>query len=124
MININRDEYRRMSADLLDLIGERNYFKGSVSINTDKWDGWLNCVLIIYRDRISYPEGDSDEIVDIIPVWWEFHTIEEDGEVLNDFRFDELKRYITIKLFLSGRSCCETRRSGDAGNAGNGSDNK
>lgn len=94
MININSDDYRRMADDLRDLVGDRDYFNGSVSIETEKWDGHLNCVLIVYRERISYPEGDCDEIADIVPVWWEFHTIEENGEVLNDFQFSELKRYI------------------------------
>lgn len=94
MININSDDYRRMADDLRDLIGDRNYFNGSISIETEVWGGLLGCVLIVYRERISYPEGDSDEIADIVPVWWEFHTIVENGEVLNDFQFSELKRYI------------------------------
>ena len=26
--------------------------------------------------------------------WWEFHTTQAGGEVLNDFDFSELKRYV------------------------------
>lgn len=30
-------------------------------------------------------------IVDLVPVWWEFHTMDTVGEVLNDFSFNRMK---------------------------------
>ena len=40
------------------------------------------------------PEGDRDAIADLGPVWWEFHTAGDGGEVLNDFSFSELRTYL------------------------------
>jgi hypothetical protein len=38
-----------------------------------------------------------DLIDNIIPVWWEFHSTTDEGEVLNDFDFAELKEYLLDK---------------------------
>ena len=31
---------------------------------------------------------------DLVPVWWEFHTFSAEGEMLNDFDFSEMKRFV------------------------------
>lgn len=33
----------------------------------------------------------ADPIVDLVPVWWEFHTWDAHGETLNDFSFARMK---------------------------------
>ncbi len=33
----------------------------------------------------------ADPIVDLVPVWWEFHTWDDLGETLNDFSFARMK---------------------------------
>ena len=47
--------------------------------------------MIVYRRRERLPEGDRDAIADLVPVWWEFHTAVNGGEVLNDFSFSEVR---------------------------------
>lgn len=39
------------------------------------------------------PEGESEVLSDMVPVWWEFRTVTEEGEVINDFSFGELRKY-------------------------------
>ena len=60
--------------------------------------GWSDCRLtasvIVYRGRLSLPEGVQHPVTDLVPVWWEFHTTQAGGEVLNDFDFSELKRCV------------------------------
>ena len=53
----------------------------------------LTASLIVYRRTERAPEGVSHPIADLVPVWWEFHTVGPDGELLNDFSFAELKSY-------------------------------
>ncbi len=43
---------------------------------------------------MSLPEGDEERIADLVPVWWEFHTVAPEGEVLNDFSFNVLRDYV------------------------------
>ena len=35
--------------------------------------------------------GGSYFSADLVPVWWEFHTVGSDGEALNDFSFSEVR---------------------------------
>ena len=50
--------------------------------------------VIVYRTRLSQPEGDAEPVSDLVPVWWEFHTFSAEGEMLNDFDFSEMKRFV------------------------------
>ena len=48
----------------------------------------LTCTLLIYPN----PEpGLQDHIV---PIWWEFHLWQPEGEVLTDFDWNELAKYL------------------------------
>jgi len=50
---------------------------------------------VVYRYQESFPEGRIVDIIDnIVPVWWEFHTVTDEGEVINDFDFAEFKEYL------------------------------
>lgn len=49
---------------------------------------------IIYRKRDRREDGDVWLTSDVIPVWWEFHTTLDEGEVLNDFSFNTLREYL------------------------------
>jgi hypothetical protein len=40
------------------------------------------------------PEGEQRFIADVVPVWWEFHTCDESGPILNDFSFNTLRNYL------------------------------
>lgn len=85
--------YRETAARLADAIDGGSYFSGSVRFDFDGMSCCLRASVIVYRRRESLPEGEFRPIVDLVPVWWEFHTVGEAGEVLNDFSFSELKAY-------------------------------
>lgn len=45
-------------------------------------------------DAALAAEGDAEPVSDLVPVWWEFHTFSAEGEMLNDFDFSEMKRFV------------------------------
>ena len=72
-------------------IGGGSYFSGSLSFAFGDTECRLTASVIVYRRVERLPEGDRDVIADLVPVWWEFHTAGDGGEVLNDFSFSELR---------------------------------
>lgn len=86
--------YREAADRLLDAVGARSYFSGTVSFRFSETECRLTASLIVYRKRHPLPEGDVDAIADLVPVWWEFHTRVDDTECLNDFSFSELRSFI------------------------------
>lgn len=86
--------YEIAARNLLDAIDDRHYFSGSVSFTFEDAECRLTASLIIYRKHCEMPEGVRTVIDDIVPVWWEFSTEGNEGEMLNDFSFGELKEYI------------------------------
>ena len=83
MYSVSPELYHEAAARLSDAIDGGNYFSGS-----------LTASVIVYRGRLSLPEGGQHPVTDLVPVWWEFHTTQAGGEVLNDFDFSELKRCV------------------------------
>ncbi len=57
---------------------------------------WCRMVVtaIIHRQRDRRDDGDVWLTSDVIPVWWEFHTTLDEGEVINDFSFNTLREYL------------------------------
>lgn len=94
MVNVSQEEYQTIAAELIDRIDGKNYTNMRIAVDTVDWYGCLTLKAIMYWQTVSYPEGDFNELRDIVPVWWEFHTEGEDGEVLNDFQFAELKKHL------------------------------
>lgn len=91
MYSVSSELYEQVAAALTEAIGARSYFSGSVAASADNAEWRLTASTIVYRERVSLPEGDADAIVDLVPVWWEFHTVAPEGEVLNDFSFARLR---------------------------------
>ena len=86
-----------MAADLLvERIDRSDYFSGTVEFEYGGVECRLTASVIVYRRREVLPEREYDRICDLVPVWWEFHTVMPEGEVLNDFSFSELKRWLTV----------------------------
>ena len=83
MYSVSPELYHEAAARLSDAIDGGNYFSGSLAFRF----GDTDC-------RVSLPEGVRHPVTDLVPVWWEFHTTQAGGEVLNDFDFSELKRYV------------------------------
>lgn len=94
MIEITSEIYRSIAALLTEEIGGANYFNGTIEYETEEFYSTLTLTAIVYRRSETRPEGELRPMADIVPVWWEFATIQQFGDTLNDFSFCELKRYI------------------------------
>ena len=94
LYSVSPDLYRETAGRLAEAIGSEGYFSGSLSFPFDGLDCRLTASVIVYRGRVSYPESETNAIRDLVPVWWEFHTVGEEGERLNDFSFSELRRWL------------------------------
>lgn len=92
--SVSTELYREVAMRLADAIGGGSYFSGTLDFESGDMAYRLTASVIVCRERVRYPEGDRDEISDLVPVWWEFHTTGPDGEVLNDFSFSELRSYL------------------------------
>ena len=92
--SVSSELYLEVAARLLEAVGDSSYFSGSLSFPFGDAECRLTTSVIVYRRRERLPEGDRDAVVDLVPVWWEFHTTGEGGEVLNDFSFADLKAYL------------------------------
>ena len=87
--------YETVRAQLIDAIGESGYFSGSLSFDFDGLLCTLRCSLIVSRRDERLPEGCFRCIADLIPVWWEYHTVDAEGrELLNDFSFDGVRQRV------------------------------
>lgn len=87
-------EYAEVLHSLLEDIGERSYFSGSVVTHHREFTSHLKTTLIIYRDR-TLPEL---PVSDIVPVWWEMSTTTPEGEeLLNDFSLATLREEFIVK---------------------------
>ncbi|WP_418992288.1 hypothetical protein [Alistipes sp.] len=94
MYSVSPALYREVVSRLADAIDAKNYFSGSLAFPFAAWECRLTASVIVYRECIRRPDGDQERISDLVPVWWEFHTVSDEGEVLNDFAFSELRRYL------------------------------
>lgn len=91
MYSVSTELYEEVASRLRDAIGGGSYFSGSLTFEWEGIECRLTASVIVYRRRVSYPEGDRDELTDLVPVWWEFHTTGPEGEFPNDFSFSELR---------------------------------
>lgn len=92
--SVSTELYEEVAARLAEAIGGGSYFSGSLEFEWDGMECRLTASVIVYRERRCFPEGDREEISDLVPVWWEFHTSGTGGEMLNDFSFSELRARI------------------------------
>lgn len=94
MYTISVKVYLEVVERLSALIGSSHYYSGSFEFEMDGVVFRMVLSAVIYRHNETMPEGQIVDVMDnIVPVWWEFHTTTEEGEVLNDFDFAELKEY-------------------------------
>lgn len=89
--SVSAELYREAAARLMEAAGGSNYFSGTFSFPFGAAECCLTGSVIVYRRRESLPEGVCERIVDLVPVWWEFHTTVAGDEVTNDFSFRELR---------------------------------
>lgn len=98
MYDVSNQLYLEVAERLLSLVGQRDYLSGRLEFDF----GSITCCLIfsvvIYRRKVQCERGDVSLVDDVVPVWWEFHTVGEQGEVLNDFSFNVLRQYLRQTL--------------------------
>lgn len=92
MLTINEEIYTNVAECLLSAIGNDFFFNGTIEYDSDELYSTLRCTLIIYRESVEDCAGDFTRIKDIVPVWWEFSTVQQCGTVDNDFSWRELKK--------------------------------
>ena len=85
MYSVSSELYLEVAARLAEAIGGGSYFSGSLTFPFGDMECRLTASVIVYRRRERLPQGD------LVPVWWEFHTVRSDGEALNDFSFSEVR---------------------------------
>lgn len=91
MLNITSEIYRTVANRLREAVGEAEFFSGTIAVAADV-DYTLRATLLIYRRTVSDESGSWRAIDHVVPVWWEFHSVTYEGEVLNDFDFAEFER--------------------------------
>lgn len=89
--SVSSDLYVETAERLLEAIGAQSYFSGSLLFSYGDVECRLTASVIVYRRTERYPEGPREEIFDLVPVWWEFHTCRDGAELLNDFSFSSLR---------------------------------
>lgn len=94
MYIVSPELYRETAARLCDALDGEAYYSGSLEFPFDGMECRLVASVIVYRRREVAPEGRTEPISDLVPVWWEFHTVGDEGECLNDFSFAEMTRYL------------------------------
>lgn len=94
MYEISSNLYLKIAEAMMSQIGLRDYFSGVVYYTA----GDVECRLLVtlFVERATDIEEGSTyrRVSDLIPVWWEFSTIEGGVELLNDFSFNTLRNTI------------------------------
>lgn len=97
MHQITPEHYRILSEKLLETIAEADFYNGSITLDNGPFEAILRATLIIKRVPAHDPTDRSQsvrKIVDIVPVWWEYHLCDITGERLSDFDWREFKKYL------------------------------
>lgn len=90
--SVSTELYLEVADRIREATGGGSYFSGTLAFGWEGIECRLTATLIVCRTTVRYPEGDRDEICDLIPVWWEFHTTDSSSdELLNDFSFSTLR---------------------------------
>jgi hypothetical protein len=90
MKQITPNTYKRIAQLLLD--DNKGNLRWEGKIDTD--EGVFTATLFFYLSHDRF--NDRTVIIkDVVPIWWEFHTYDDEGdEVINDFSFAEFKLYL------------------------------
>ena len=86
MFQVSSELYDEIAIRLREAFGGGGFYSGSVECAVGE--------TLCSDDR--WPEGCRRRLTDVVPVWWEFHTVTADGEVPNDFSFAELRPSLLV----------------------------
>lgn len=95
-IDFNDEMYRAVAEKLAAEIKSREYYAGTIELEFEGLLCQLIATVIVYRKTVEMPGGGIDSAIgNIVPIWWEMHTVPSAGrEVLNDFSFERLKELL------------------------------
>lgn len=88
MISIDDQTYQAIATQLRDELTGKEFFNGQLEYDTEEFYSTLTCTLILRNDP------DTGRLASATPVWWEYHLHQRDGEVLTDFSWSELSRFL------------------------------
>lgn len=86
--------YQHVATHLVDLAGQRGYYSGAIEFEFEGVFCEMTLSAVVYHQSQPDVGYTHCSVTDMIPVWWEFHTYQDDEELLNDFSFNELRCYI------------------------------
>ncbi|MBQ1253340.1 MAG: hypothetical protein IIY05_03245 [Alistipes sp.] len=98
MYAISSKLYHQLATRLVELVADKGYYSGRLEF---EFEGvWCELILsvFVYHQQQSDKWATRPAVVDMIPVWWEFHTSTDGDEMLNDMSFNELRDYIKSLL--------------------------
>ncbi|MBQ8864487.1 MAG: hypothetical protein IJ014_07180 [Rikenellaceae bacterium] len=94
MITIDSATYREIANSLRSQIADTDYYSGSIHHSTPDYDATLTSTLIVYRSTHTAPDRTFTTISDVVPVWWSCSTTTDEGERLNDFDFNRVRKLL------------------------------
>ena len=94
MITITSDTYREMADQLADHLADTDYYSGEIHHSTPDYDATLTSTLVVYRTTHTAPDREWTTIADVVPVWWSCSTVTDEGERLNDFDFNIVRKIL------------------------------
>ena len=90
MYNVSTQLYLDLADKLFEQIASKEFFSGAISLDFGAVECRLVATLIVERQMRPDVEFSFPRITNLVPIWWEFHTTIDGGEVLNDFSFRDL----------------------------------
>ena len=81
MFQVSSELYDEIAIRLREAFGGGGFYSGSVECAVGETLCRLTASLVLYRSDDRWPEGCRRRLTDVVPVWWEFHTVTADGEV-------------------------------------------
>ena len=85
MYETTTEIYHELVSLLMERIGTRDFFSGSIICYDGDIECRLICTVVVYHDKHN-----PCRIVSVAPVWWEMHTTHGVEELDNDFSFTEM----------------------------------
>lgn len=95
MYEISSALYSEVADRLRGYIDGKGYYSGSFEFDFEGIHCLMRLSGVIYRTRETIFGNQTHCIEDMVPVWWEFHTFNEEGvELLNEFSFNILREHL------------------------------
>lgn len=95
VINISESVYVELADRLAFNMRGKKYHCDEITVYDDGVEFTLSLVVIAdYEPSYDEEYYGKKGVVNVTPIWWEFHAIEGIEELDTDFSFDELKTYI------------------------------